>query len=326
VADPTPPLTQAPHSAAESETETMPEREDGSAYEAVPVFGALSAATAVDAPLPQEDENDTVSGAKTARAEGESSGPETLDTAPIRGAAITQPVAPEQAPSATLAPPQGQGAAPVDSTSWLDLEYGPESKPEPHRPASPLRSGSRLKVYGLVALSLLVVGALVAGGLLLFAKSPTPAGQLHATQNGPSSGVTGPSHTATTINTGTLTQYQGYAEALQTANLAAASGFRQAPTPTTEALALDVIQYSKALTSYNNGLESISWPPSMRSIVQADHSQLLALMSFLRSFSIVQPAGVSAWLVQLHGRTSNAESADNQVRRDLGLPTTTAFP
>jgi hypothetical protein len=124
-----------------------------------------------------------------------------------------------------------------------------------------------------------------------------------------------------------VAQYAPYAQSLQVANQTAAASFdKPGTTPTPAQLALVVIQYGKGLATYNTDLGSISWPASMQTAIQVDHSQLQSLMSFLQSFSIIQPAGVSAWLVQLHGRTSSAQSADNEVRRDLGLQSTSSFP
>jgi hypothetical protein len=49
-------------------------------------------------------------------------------------------------------------------------------------------------------------------------------------------------------------------------------------------------------------------------------------MSFLQSFNIVVPGGMSAWLAQFHDRTRTTETADNQIRKVLGLPSSSSFP
>ena len=49
-------------------------------------------------------------------------------------------------------------------------------------------------------------------------------------------------------------------------------------------------------------------------------------MSFLQSFSEVSPTGVGPWLSQFHDRADTAQTADNQVRQDLGLPSSSSFP
>jgi hypothetical protein len=179
-------------------------------------------------------------------------------------------------------------------------------------------------VFGLVALCLILAGVLAFGGIRLFGKSPRSVGTPTANQPG----LSATHHPVVPpISSAQLRQYRAYAADFQTANLAAARGFdTPGTTPTTAQLALVDIQYGKDLASYNSNLSSISWPSSVQSAIRADHAQLLALMSFLRSFSIVQPSGVTAWLVQLHNRTAAAQTTDNQVRQDLGMPITTSFP
>ena len=49
-------------------------------------------------------------------------------------------------------------------------------------------------------------------------------------------------------------------------------------------------------------------------------------MSFLQSISFVSPTGMSTWLSQMHTRTGTAQTADNQIRQDLGLPSSSSFP
>jgi hypothetical protein len=182
-------------------------------------------------------------------------------------------------------------------------------------------------VSRLVALGLILAGALAVGAILLFDKSPKSASRTPTTHIGPMAHATHSSHAVSGISASQLNQFRAYSAKFETANLAAARGFdSSATTPTSAQLALVDIQYGKDLATYNNDLASTSWPSSVQSAIRADHAQLLSLMSFLRSFSIVQPSGVSAWLAQLHNRTAAAQTTDNQVRQDLGLPITTAFP
>jgi hypothetical protein len=64
----------------------------------------------------------------------------------------------------------------------------------------------------------------------------------------------------------------------------------------------------------------------MQTAIAADHAQFQALMSFLQAFPSISATGVSAWLTQLHNRTASTAAADNLVRTDLGLSTSTAWP
>ena len=129
------------------------------------------------------------------------------------------------------------------------------------------------------------------------------------------------------IDSAQLTQYEGYAAGLQTANGTAAKAFVDAgSTPSTTQLAPAVTAYGSALNLYDFQLHFIAWPASMQPAIQYDHAQLKALMSFLQSFSIVTPTGMSAWLTDLHNRAGTAQSADNVIRKDLGLPSSSSFP
>ena len=96
--------------------------------------------------------------------------------------------------------------------------------------------------------------------------------------------------------------------------------------PSTTQLAPVVTAYGSALNLYDFQLHFINWPASMESAIELDHAQLKALMSFLQSFSIVTPTGMSTWLVDLHNRAGTAQAADNVIRRKLGLSSSSSFP
>jgi hypothetical protein len=308
---------------------SAPERpSDGTDPRHEPTFESAPA----EPPPPFSVEAPSDDATNSAAEDGEGSEPITPGSSPIQVTSETQPVRvqPVAIPLSAAADPTGSqvhGSAVGDSTAWLKFGYGPESKPDPDWQTGQPRSRTRLKVLGLGALCLILAGALAFGLIRLFDKSTTSPGQTATTTIPPTPSATNQSHAATTLSSSQVIQYEGYAQSLQTANLAAAHLYDSAGTaPTTTKLTLEVIQYGKELTSYNNDLDAIAWPATMQSAIQADHAQLRALLSFLGSFSIVKPAGVSAWLVQLHGRTSTAQTADNRVRQDLGLPITTSFP
>jgi len=64
----------------------------------------------------------------------------------------------------------------------------------------------------------------------------------------------------------------------------------------------------------------LKWPVSMQSDIASDIAELRALKTFLPSLGTVGPTGMRPWLAQLRSRRLAAQSADNQVRKDLGLP------
>ena len=124
-----------------------------------------------------------------------------------------------------------------------------------------------------------------------------------------------------------LINYEQYAQALQTANDTATKGFVGAGSTSTPAqIAAVVTPYWTALNLYDFQLHFIQWPASMQTAIAVDHAQLKSLMSFLKSISLVGPTGMNLWLSDLHNRTNTTQTADNQIRQDLGLPSSSSFP
>ena len=153
----------------------------------------------------------------------------------------------------------------------------------------------------------------------------------------PSTTVTTVTHPATShvfhpavaapIDAAQLTKYEGYAQGLQAANGVATQGFASTGGPPTPAQLVAVgTAYRSALNLYDFQLNFIQWPASMQTAIALEHAQLKGLMSFLLSISSVSAPGVSAWLSQLHSRTGLTQTADNRVREELGLPSSSSFP
>jgi hypothetical protein len=129
------------------------------------------------------------------------------------------------------------------------------------------------------------------------------------------------------IDSAQLTQYEQYASGFQTANGAATKGFNgTGGAPTTAQLAPVVGAYRTAVNLYDFQLHFIQWPASMQPAVQADHAQLTALLGLLQSFSTISATGTSAWLSDLHNQANTAQTADNVIRKDVGLPISSSFP
>jgi len=129
------------------------------------------------------------------------------------------------------------------------------------------------------------------------------------------------------ITAAEMTLYKGYAAGLQTANNVAAKAFVHAgSTPTTAQLEPVITAYGSALNLYDFQLHFIQWPASMLSAIQLDHLQFKTLMSDLQSYSSVNPAGTSAWLTGFHSQAATTQAADNEIRKDLGLPSSSSFP
>ncbi len=245
--------------------------------------------------------------------------PLTLEPPPGKATADTQPVVVEPMPrSATFDPQAPEDAeGPADDASSLS-ELGPE------HPIARLWSHPRAKL-AILCLAAVVAVLLIIGGIRLVNKNPN--------LGAPSTTVTtAPGHVHHTafvapIDAAQLTKYVQYAQGLQTANGVATKGFVSVgSTPTLTQLTAVATAYRSALNLYDFQLNFIQWPASMLTAIALEHTQLKALMSFLPSISSVSPTGISTWLSELHSRTGFAQTADNQIRQDLGLPISTSFP
>ena len=134
-------------------------------------------------------------------------------------------------------------------------------------------------------------------------------------------------HGAAPISAAEMTQYEGYAERLQNANLAAARVLASVDSTSTPAqLAATVTSYRSALNLYYFQLHFIHWTASAEPAVEGDYAQLQALMNFLQSFNPADATGKSVWMAALQDRTALTQAADNEVRHDLGLSASNSFP
>jgi hypothetical protein len=138
-----------------------------------------------------------------------------------------------------------------------------------------------------------------------------------------------PAHTAVAapLTAAQLNLYKIDTAGLQRANAAALKGFAGARSTTTTAELESVITaYRSALNLYDSRLHFIQWPASMQPAIQADHAQFAALMNDLQSYSTIDPTGTRAWLSGFHSQSATTQTADNQVRTDLGLASSSSFP
>ena len=129
------------------------------------------------------------------------------------------------------------------------------------------------------------------------------------------------------IDSAQLTQYEQYATGFQTANEAATKGFNGGSAPTTAQLAPVVGAYRTAVNLYDFQLHFIQWPASMQPAVQADHAQLAALLGLLSVVLHDQRHGYRApGSPTCTTRPATAQTADNVIRKDVGLPSSSSFP
>ncbi|MGO9855085.1 MAG: hypothetical protein ACLPYY_08600 [Acidimicrobiales bacterium] len=267
------------------------------------------------------------------------SDPPTQSTSPVQSIADTQLVVVGRPRHARFEPSSDKPEdAPVEVTSSSapapdpatipEFEFEPVAEPEPDHFLARMWSQHRFReaVFGLAAV---VVVLLIIAGIRLIAGGNTGSGDLSPTTTvtRPASQTVHHVHVVVPISAAELAQYEGYADGLQQANTVttkAIAGAGRAPTPSQ--LAPVITSYGSALNLYDFQLHFIQWPASMQTAIEADHAQLKALMSFMQSFNIVTPSGMGPWLAQFHARATSAQTGDNVVRQDLGLPSSSSFP
>jgi len=88
----------------------------------------------------------------------------------------------------------------------------------------------------------------------------------------------------------------------------------------------EVTPFESALNAFDFQLHYIAWPETMTVPARDLALRIQTLATFISSISAVNSATLSTWLTQLHALSMTAQSADNLVRKDIGLPVISSFP
>jgi hypothetical protein len=223
----------------------------------------------------------------------------------------------------------------ADPAGALDLENVPDdvsspSERGPQRRAEPMRSLiGRLWSHRWTKVTVLFLAAAVTVLLIIWVIRLADDNSSPGDASFAPPATSHPAHTAfvAPLTAAQLTLYKLDVAGLQRANEAALKGFAGAgSTPTTAKLEPVITAYRSALNLYDSRLHFIQWPVSMQSAIQADHAQFAALMNDLQSYSMIDPTGTRAWLSGFHSQSATTQTADNQIRKDLGLPSSSSFP
>jgi hypothetical protein len=268
-------------------------------------------------PSPPQDPEDAFVGARG------SSQPQPWVDHPAAHIDDTQPVVLEPMPRNAIV----ELSAPEDSQEPPDgASESLRPQPGPGGPVGRLWSHPWTKV-AVLGLAAVVAVVLIIGGIRLANSSPgsgapsTTTVPRHARSLNHHSGFVAP------IPAAQLTRYKQFAAGIDSANAVATRAIVGAgSTPTPAQLTPVVTSYRTAVNLYDFQLRFIPWPASMQPAMTVEHAQLEALNSFLQSIAYVTPTIMSPWLSQLHNRTGTVQTADNQIRQDLGLPSTSTFP
>jgi hypothetical protein len=212
----------------------------------------------------------------------------------------------------------GTGATIAGAT---DTALASDAAPTHARVQSGTRKRMRAALLGLGAVAV-VVGIIL---VIRLVESNPNSGSGPTTPVTHHSSAAAQHHVVAGVTAAQVTQYTGYANAFVTANATATKGFLDSSKNPTE-LATVVSTYRTAANLYDFQLHFIAFPASMQTALAVEHAQFHALLSFLESYSSTSTIETSAWLSQLHNRTGTTQVADNQIRKDMGLPPTNSFP
>jgi hypothetical protein len=152
---------------------------------------------------------------------------------------------------------------------------------------------------------------------------------------GPSSGSLTPTtinsthavtHATVAVPDATLTEFRDASKALNTANVTVTQALASSSNQPVAQVNQEITPYATALNTFEFDLHAIVWPTSMTVPSQSLTLRIKALASYASSVSTVTPATMSTWVTQFHALATAAQTQDNLVRNDVGLPSTTSFP
>jgi hypothetical protein len=145
--------------------------------------------------------------------------------------------------------------------------------------------------------------------------------------DGASSGGSTSGADAAGLSASQLNEFEQDVAQLDKANQVASLEFTAVGShPSGEELDRVASHYQTALDRYESGIHLIGWPARSHSLLQVDTTHLRALVVFLESASLADPAVSSKWLAQLHGQAQGSQQADNALRESVGVLGTSTFP
>jgi hypothetical protein len=228
--------------------------------------------------------------------------------------------APPRAPSRVAQPATSIGPPPA--VEWTGPVTGPpvpasdEAAPEP----SPRRWGKVL---------LWLVAAVVVIIIVLVIRHSAPgetSGDLtpQTVKSGPS--TTTPSAATVQVGSSVLSGFTAASQSLDAANSTVSHLLASGSGQTVATVTQDVAPYIAALEKFDFTMHFVVWPQALQIPTQNLNLRNQALVSFLQSISSETQASLPSWFTQLHAVGAQAETADNLVRKDLGLSTTSSYP
>jgi hypothetical protein len=244
-----------------------------------------------------------------------------LQNDPITASAPALPLLPEapqyQAPihetavHRAVVPPEPL-SAPADATAGT-----PPSQDETALDPPPRR-------WGRVVVGLVSVVAVVVIVALIRANAPgeTPGTLTPTTVTSGSA-----SHAALIpVSSRALDQFTSVSKPLNAANVTVTKALANGSNQTVPQITQEVAPYITALDKFLYTSHSIVWPEALQVPAEDLTLRTQALITFLQSASTTNPAALSSWFAQLHSLGTQAVTADNLIRKDIGLSPTSSYP
>jgi hypothetical protein len=123
-----------------------------------------------------------------------------------------------------------------------------------------------------------------------------------------------------------LNQFKSVSAPLNAANVTVTKALANGSNQTVPQITQEVAPYAAALEKFVYTFNLIQWPESLQVPAEDLDLRTKALITFLQSAPTTNPAALSSWFAQLHSLGTQAVTADNLIRKDIGLSPTSSYP
>jgi hypothetical protein len=127
------------------------------------------------------------------------------------------------------------------------------------------------------------------------------------------------------VSSTVLSQFTAASNRLNAANVTITHALDGSTGQSVAQVTQEVTPYVTALTEFAYTAHGITWPQAMQVPAQDLFLRTQAFISFLQSISFESAGSLNTWFAQLHALASQTQTADNLVRKDVGLATTSSY-
>jgi hypothetical protein len=123
-----------------------------------------------------------------------------------------------------------------------------------------------------------------------------------------------------------LTEFSNISKKLNTANVTVTHALASSSGQSVAQVTQEISPYVTSLSEFAYTVHFVAWPQAMQVPAQDLTLRTQAFISFLQSISSESTATLNSWFAQLHALANETEAADNLVRKDVGLASTSSYP